>query len=457
MTGRRAPRPHLLSVGQQALWLAQQLQPDSQALNVVLAVRVHGGLRPQPLQRALTALVQRHELLRTRFTTDPDGSPIGEPIEPRAMRLQVRPAEGLDDDTLFALAHQVGQEPLRLDEEGAFRAVVLRRGARDAVLVLVTHHLASDAYSQCLLLRDLLDGYRAETTGEPAPVRPLPRLWAEQVDAERQVLDSPRGAESRAYWREVCTGVPVASLPADPALLDGPGRCPSRGATIALPLSSAVKDRLAERAAEARVTPAAWLLAVFQAVLHRSGSGAEFLIGVPVTTRRSPLARESVGYFINTVPLRGRFTPTTTFAETVRESARQLLGGLRHLDCPVELPGRSAAFNILITLVVADRLPIPGLADGITEYAGLRLELYDVPQQEGRSELAVEIIQRAAGITVLLRYDTTRFEVSSVERFARIYRCLLDASFDDPQAQVARVPLAGTADRSFLLALGGGR
>ncbi|GAA3892943.1 hypothetical protein GCM10023084_52200 [Streptomyces lacrimifluminis] len=446
----------LISAGQEALWLAHQLDPDSPAYNVVLAVRLRGRVRTDVLQDALTALVVRHELLRSRFPATDEGP--GRRTEPPAtVRMDVREVPGADDAELFRLAGQAGREPFRLARSGAFRAVLLRRAADDAVLVTVTHHIVSDATSQWLLVRDLFAEYGART-GQPAAAEP-PAVagWDEQVRAEQDFVASPRGERAAAHWRSVCEGLDAAVLPTDRP------RPPQRsldGATHEVALDPRTPQRLRETSAERAVTPFAWLLGTFQAALHRSGCGDGFLIGCPVTTRFTPSSREAVGYYVNVLPVAGRFTSATTLLETVESAQGQLRTGLAHARHPVELlaggPAGGPLFRISCTLVAADRLPIEGLYEGPVRLGGLRAELCDVPQQEGQLDLTVEILQDSGGFRALLRYNTDLFDAATIERFGGVWRRMVGVSLDAPATRVAEVTLVAQDDLEFLLALGSG-
>lgn len=440
-----------LSAGQEALWLAHQLDPDSSAYNVVLAVRLRGALRVDVLQEALTALVARHDLLRSRFPGTDDG-PVRHLDPPGSVRLDVREAPGADDAGLFRLATLAGEEPFRL-AAGAFRAVLLRRSDEDAVLVTVTHHIVSDATSQWLLMRDLFADYGARTGRQPSPGPEPSVTWDEQVRGERDFVASPRGARAAAHWQTVCAGLRAAELPTDRP------RAPHRtlrGATHEVDWHPGTARRLREAAAARGLTPFAWLLGTFQAALHRSGGGDGFLIGCPATTRFTPDTRQAVGYYVNALPVPARFTPATTLLDTVAAAQDQLRRGLAHARYPVELLGGGPLFRISCTLVAADRLPVEGLYEGPVRLGGLRADLVDVPQQEGQLDLTVEILQDSRGFKAVLRYRTDLFDAATVERFGETWQRLLDVSLDAPDTAVADVGLVAHDDLAFLLALGSG-
>ncbi|MGV9319651.1 condensation domain-containing protein [Streptomyces sp. NPDC003660] len=446
----------LLSTGQEALWLAHRLDPDSSAYNVVLAVRLHDPVDTEVLQRALTALVERHELLRSRFPAADEG-PLRLLMASESLRLEVREVPDADEDRLFRLAQRAGEEPFRVPESGAFRVVLLRRAPDDAVLVTATHHLVSDATSQWLLVRDLFAEYGARTGHAPAVPPGAVQPWDEQVRAERDFVASPRGRRAAEYWADVCAGVPAAELPTD---RPRPAQRSLGGATHEMELDTASARRLREAAAARGLTPFAWLLGTFQSALQRSGVGDGFLVGCPATTRFTPGTREAVGYYVNALPVVGRYTAATTLLEVIESAQRQLRTGMAHARHPVELlvggPSRGPLFRISCTLVAADRLPVPGLYEGPVRLGGLRAELCDVPQQEGQLDLTVEVLQGADGFRALLRYAVDLFDAATIERFGRTWRRLLDTSLDTPGSRVADVSLVAHDDLAFLIALGSG-
>lgn len=437
-----------VSVGQEGLWLTHQLDPDSPAYNVVLAVRLRDRVDTGLLQRALTALVERHELLRSRFPAGEDGPDrVTGPAD--AVRLDVREVPGAGDEELFRLARRAGEEPFRLASEGAFRAVLLRRAEDDAVLVTVTHHIVSDATSQWLLVRDLFAAYEG-TAAEPGE----PIDWDQHVLDEKEFIASPRGRRAAEHWRRVCAGLGPAELPTD---RPRPEQRTLNGATVELDVPEDTAARLFEAAAGRAVTPFAWLLGMFQTALHRLGAGDGFLIGCPATTRFTPRSRQAVGYYVNALPMAARFTAATTLFTAVQEAQTQLRSGLAHARLPVELiDAGGPLFRISCTLVAADRLPVPGLYEGPVRLGGLRAELCDVPQQEGQLDLTAEVLQDSRGFRAVLRYNTDLFDAATVERFRDTWLRLLEASLDTPDARAVEVPLAAAADLDFLLALGAG-
>lgn len=443
-----------LSVGQQALWLLHRLAPESPAYNVVLAMRIRGRLDTERLARAVTGLAGRHPVLTETFH-EVDGVPVRAPGRAGPPRLAVREVSGR---SLFEAACAESVVPFRLDREPPMRAVLLRRAADDAALVLITHHLVSDATAQWLIARDLLEAYAG------APARPAPPRFDEVVAAERRLLDSPRRQVLERYWRGVVTGVPAAELPPDRPS-GGAGTRP--GGSTTLWFDSGLAEGVEAAARRVGVTPFAFLTGAFQAMLHRHTGEDDFLIGCPVTTRLRGGLREVVGYLANSVVLRATFERTTTLRATIKAAQRSVASANAHADLPfptlTELIGpRPPLFAIAITMLVADRLepPLPMVAPEAIEgreitYGGLRLALLDVPQMEGQFDLLVELRRSVDGLSAVLKYDAGKFERSTVERVGAAFTRFVRLAVEDPDATVAELSLVDASDLAFLLAMGG--
>ncbi|MEQ4299801.1 condensation domain-containing protein [Plantactinospora sp. B6F1] len=463
-----------LSVGQQALWFLYQLAPESPAYNITLAVRVRSALDETALARAVDALVARHPVLGAAFA-EVDGVPR-QFVPPAGVdraggsRLEVREVPGRSDEALLGLARSVGEVPFRLGAGDVFRVVLLRRSAEDAALVLVTHHIVSDATSQWLLLRDLLAGYRGIAAGGAPDWAPLTAGYLDHVEAERVLLDSPRRDRLERYWRNRCTGVAAGAIPVD---RPRPDRQTFDGATYHLRLPDELAARVRAAATAAGVTPFAFLLGVFQATLYRYGGQDDFALGCPVATRYGAGLRDVVGYLVNTLVLRASFAPGATFGDAVAAAHRELLSGLAHVGYPFPLldrmlgagrgGSRSPLFRIAFTMVAADRLdpPLPMVPEGAAvgpeiEYSGLRLAAFDVPQLEGQFDLNVELRQAENSLTGAFRYNTDLFDGATIERLTGHYRRLLEAATADPTRRIDRVSLVDSAELEQLLALGTG-
>jgi hypothetical protein len=457
-----------LSVGQEALWFINRMAPESAAYNVSFTTRLHTALDVSVFARAVWSTARRHDVLRSVFT-EIEGVPKRIVSDSGLFRLDVRDVPGVSEALLTDLVRAEVARPFHLAAESPARLVLLRRAPDDVVLVFAAHHIAMDLPSQVLVLQDLLDTYQALMAGRTPDLVPLTSTYDDFVTAERRLLDSPRAAELVDQWRAVCAGVPtVLNLLTD---RPRPTHQRLRGSSHVFQLPEDVVSGLVPASRENRTTPARYLLAVFQCLLHRYAHQADFLLGCAATSTLGLNRQGVAGYFVNSIPVRARFTPTTTFRETVREATGQLREGMARTDLPfallpralglVRATGASPLFQVMVSMVTVNRAsPLLALAAGghgtEVDYAGLTLTAFDVPQQEGQFDLTLELVRDATSIRCALKYDMDLFDRSTVGRLAEHFVLFLRAAAADPDRRVDDVPLVDDTERARILAFATG-
>ncbi|HKG81282.1 MAG TPA: condensation domain-containing protein, partial [Pyrinomonadaceae bacterium] len=228
-----------LSFAQYRLWFLHQLEPQSVAYNLPVAIRLKGRLDVQSLERALSELVRRHESLRTRFAVEAE-----------------QPVQVISSKTNFSVAHiaaateaevtrfieKEANQPFDLQAGSLFRASLLRVNAEEHVLVLMMHHIISDGWSAGVLFRELGTLYAAYAAGEESPLQELPVQYADYAVWQRDYLRGEVLNAQVEYWRERLTGAaPVLELPADRVR---PAVQSYRGAAARFELSREVSEGL---------------------------------------------------------------------------------------------------------------------------------------------------------------------------------------------------------------------
>ncbi|MEV1178600.1 amino acid adenylation domain-containing protein, partial [Nonomuraea sp. NPDC049784] len=198
-----------LSFAQQRLWFLDQLEPGSADYNVPIALRMSGPLDVAALRAALDAVVERHEVLRTRLVAvDGVAHQVVDP--PSGFGLEV---VELDAEQAEALMAADAVTPFDLATGPLLRGRLIRLGLDEHVLSLTVHHVVSDEWSARVLRRDLMTLYQAFARGEASPLAPLPVQYADFAVWQREWLRGEVLEGQLGYWRERLEGAPVLELP----------------------------------------------------------------------------------------------------------------------------------------------------------------------------------------------------------------------------------------------------
>ncbi|MFF5211828.1 amino acid adenylation domain-containing protein [Streptosporangium sp. NPDC000396] len=428
---RPAGVPLELSPAQRQLWFLHQWAPDSPAYHVPVAWRLRGPLDVQRLRAALTTVITRHELLRTRYLAA-EGEPVAVVDPPAEPSLPVLPATDAGP-RLAALARR----PFALDRDWPVRAELLRISPDEHVLLLTFHHIAMDGWSAGLLAAELAAGY----TGEAMPV---PVQYADVTHHRRD-----RNHERELpYWLDRLADLPeLAELPADRPRSHQPS---DAGATHSFELDTELTEALRALGAAERASGFMLTLAGFAALCSRYTGARDLVVGTPVGGRDGhPGLDEVIGCFVNTLPLRIRFPSGVTGRELLRRVRDDVLADTEHASLPyptlVEaLPRRGELYQLqfVATHVPRHSLSLPGLT--VTE----------IPVDLGAAKFDLSLAVADLGgptIGATVTYRTELFDEATIARFAGHYVRLLAGLVADPDTAVADLPLLGEEEARGLL------
>ncbi|MGF7209876.1 amino acid adenylation domain-containing protein [Skermanella aerolata] len=449
---------HRLSRGQEALWFLHRSAPDSAAYHVAFAARIVSPLDISALRRSLQALMDRHPLLRASFRLE-DGVPVQDIPGYREARLEIVDCAGFTDEEVRDRVTAAYRRPFDLEAGGLFRASLLERSGNDAVLLLTVHHIVYDGWSLWVNLEELKELYAACASGSPLPPPRLAPAYGDHVAAQERLLDGPRGLQLEAFWKERLAGdLPLLDLPADRP------RPPSQtfnGASRRFEIDRSLSLALKELAQGAGTTPFTLLLAAYQVLLARYSRQDEILVGTPVSGRSDRTFADTVGYFVNPVVMRADLSDDPTFRTFLERCHAGVLEALDHQDYPFPLlverlktrrdPSYSPVFQASFVLQKAQRAGSTlELAGGSLDWGGLKLEYYDLPQQEGQFDLELELMEVAGRFTGSFKYNSDLFDPATVGRMAGNFAELLRNVVKDADRPVMSIDMLSPAERDWL-------
>ncbi|MFF3432503.1 amino acid adenylation domain-containing protein [Streptomyces sp. NPDC002602] len=457
-----------LSIGQQALWTLYNLAPDTSCYNVIVASTIDGDLDVGALKRAVSLLLERHEMLRSTFSEFE--SETRRFVGPgSAGQLKVHLMRDADTQDVRAEAQRIGSLPFDLRNEGPFRSALLVRNSRRAVLVVAAHHIVCDLYSFSLIWRDIFRIYSELKGSHPGLGEKSGGKYEGFVHSEDQRL--PLLRSSREYWLNLCSGVDTTvNFPTDKPR---PPKQSFRGRTHVahIPADKVVRIRAAARTVN--VLPFRYLASAFEVLIHKYTGETDFLLGCPTTPRLPKDMRDTVGYFVNPIVLRARIKPGATFREISADTNAQLAESLSHRDYPFPLlvkdlgaggdlshsPVFQIAFSMQSTRAfgqLADALADSERSGRSVSQDGLRISAFDVTKEEGQFDLAVVVIQTSTSMRVEFRYSTDLFEHVTIERLSDHYFRLIDQIIENPEAPIEELTLVDAHEQQVLKRFGDG-
>ena len=470
-TRRRGPGPAPLSHAQERLWFLDQLEPGDPSYHLGVAYRLRGPLEVGALRRALVALEQRQDSLRTIFPAGDDGP--SQVLEPATDRLLVVDLGGLGARAAepalgHRLRHRLSNTAFALDQGPLTRAVLLRRSVEDHELMLVQHHIVSDGWSLALVLEQLGSLYGSALRGEARPTPPRRPNYADYASWQRRRLDDGTLDPSREFWRRQLRDAPRLDLPTDHPR----DRRPARGDSVPVRIDPTLGARLEGLAREHGASVYMMLLAAFGELLSRWAGQGEVVLGSPVANRPHDDLETLVGFFVNTVVLRTATPRDDDFAGRLTRVRDVALAAFAHSEVPFDVVvgdlspqrslGRNPLFQVSLgfqnTHLARRSVAAPSSQDRPGEAGpeglrleGLEVEALELPLTAVVFELELHLWPVAGALEGFFAFRRDLFDRTTVLRLAGRLERLLAAVSSAPERPLHTLDLMATGERHQLL------
>ncbi len=448
-------RPIPASSGQRRLWFLEQMEPGSPLYNIPYLVQLSGPLNEQALDRALGAVVERHEALRTNFIAV--GSEPTQVIKTSwsldlpltdlsAIPAAQQPAE------LHRLTVEEAKKPFDLQKDLMLRVRLYRLSPTEHALMLVMHHIASDGWSMAVLYREIGACYEAFANNRLPELAELPIQYADFAEWQKEYLQGETLDKLIAYWKKQMTGSPaLLELPTDHAR---PPLQSHRGECVQIRLPAGLVANLKKVSSQQRVTFFMTLLAGFKAVLHRYTGQHDIVVGSPLAGRDSAETEDLVGFFINTVLMRTDLSGDPTVKELLMRVRDMSLGAFENREMPYERlveelqPARNLSFDPICQVYFA----LQNMPTAPLKLSGIKLSIAPVYTGTAKSDLTVWAIEQADGaLEVTAEYALDLFKGETIQRFLGHFQTVLEGIAANQDQRLSQLPLLTPAEKQRMI------
>ncbi|MDZ8030713.1 non-ribosomal peptide synthetase [Nostoc sp. DedSLP04] len=433
-----------LSFGQQRLWFLDQLVPNHAFYNVPEAIRLRGVLNATILEQSLNEIINRHEVLRTTYSSL-NGQPIQVIHSTFPIKLLVVNLQGLSPDDRESQVHQIvlkeAQRPFDLAQGPLLRTTLLQLSSEEHILLLNLHHILCDDWSLSVLFEELSVLYQAFSTGNPSPLPDLAIQYADFAAWQRQWLQGEILDNKLAYWQQHLSGsLPILELPTD---YPRPLEPTYQGARQSVVIPKSLTDALNVLSRQEGTTLFMTLLAAFQTLLFRYTGQEDILVGAPISDRHRSELEGLIGFLLNTLVLRTNLSDSPSFRQLLGRVREVALSGYTHQDLPFEKLvdalqiERDFNQNPLISVMFnLQNTPTPKLT-----VPGLTMNRLEIDNGTSKFDLYLELRETAAGISGNLEYNTDLFKAEMIALMVENFSTLLQSIVSNPDQTISNLPL----------------
>jgi NRPS condensation-like uncharacterized protein len=357
----------------------------------------------------------------------------------------------VEDSIDGSLEHPVNEKinhfvkPFDLTQPPLLRVGMIKLEGAKHILMVDMHHIISDGISLNILINEFTALYRGEEL-------PLLRIQYKDFSQwQNKRFKSKVLKKQESFWLNKFKGeLPDLNMPLD---YPRPLNKSWEGDNIFLEIEREVTAKIKKLNKETDTTLFMVLLAVYNVLLHKYTGEREIIVGTPVSGRRHADLENVLGVFINMLVLGNRLTPEKSFEAFLEEVKENALEANENQDYPFEelvkkldLQGdnvRNPIFDVAIVLQpntgTNNRSDNGHVGDNTHT---LKVTPYQVENRVSRFDMLLGAVEIDEKISINLEYSTSLFKPSSVEKFLKHYREIMQQVVEQKEIKLKDIVIS---------------
>ena len=433
------------TLAQRRTWKQDRQRPGDPSLNIGGRIRLEGRVNADLLEQALQALVARHEPLRTMFV-EHDGVVVQRVLPDAKLRLRFADLSDVPEaerpNEIAHVAREAARRPFDLSQPPLLRTTLVRHDAITAELLLTTHYMVGDCWSNGVLAREMAAIYDALHEGKAPSLPELPMQFGDYACWQEAWLREGGSVQSHAYWVRRLANSPILHVPTDRP----PPAVPAKdGNIIGIPVPRFLVDAAQEMARTHGATFFTLGVAALATLLHRWTGATDVTFGTQVIGRDDLELEGLVGPFVNTVVLRTDLSGDPSFGALLDQVRGTVGEALEHAAAPVE--------NVMEALHAVD--DEDGRRNSMTAVNFIIQRDFTFDSEHGefalkglpsfspgsKFDLNLFLVERPSGWRSSCEYDPELFDKTTIERIIRCLLAVIEAISANPSLRLSTIPV----------------
>lgn len=437
---------------QKEIWASVQMGDAANcAYNESQSLRLRGELDVKVFQSAVEELVQRHEALRTTFSTNGNILCI---VASRQIEIPIIDLSSLElqeqQEKLASILRQEVEQPFDLEHGPLFQAKIVKLHLQEHLAILTAHHIICDGWSWAVLMPDLGKLYSGLQQGI-VPELEEPDHLSEYATLQEEEADSPEAIATEKYWlKQFADSVPVVDFPSDRP------RPPLRTFNAAREdwhLNPEIVANLKQLGTKLGCSFMTTILGGFEVWLHRMTGQNDLVVGIPAAGQATLGQYNLVGHCVNLLPLRSQINGEKSFSDYLQTRRSAVLDAYDH---------QQFTFGSLVKKLVlprdSSRIPLVPIIFNVDQaldsdrlpFLDLEVEFFSNPRAFENFELFINATESHGELILECQYNTNLFDADTIRRRMAEFETLLLGIVANPNQIIAKLPILPAVEQQLL-------
>ena len=440
-----------LSFSQERIWFIDKLEGSIQ-YHMPAVLRIKGNVDTEALESTFKNIVNRHEILRT-VIKEHEGKAYQYVNEKDGFELEFIDGTKYNghQTALKNYIQELINVPFDLAADNMLRGHLIKLNDDEQILVLTMHHIASDGWSISVIVKELVEFYKAHEEKRDPDLNPLEIQFADYSIWQREYLQGEVLDNKLDYWKEKLYGVEPLQLPVDFAR---PAVQSKKGANANFSIDKNLTDSLLKFSRQNDVTLFMTLLSAYNVLLYRYSGQEDFTVGSPVAGRQQAETEDMIGFFINTVAMRSEINGELPFRDFLHKVRSTTLEAYEHQDVPFEKivdavvkqrdMSRSPLFQVSFMLQNTPEVPELKLGDAI-------LNVEEFSNNISKIDITFSLTETPEGIEGNVEYCTDLYTEETILRMTSHFKEILVSVLKSPDQKIGTLNMITEKESRQLL------
>lgn len=233
-----------------------------------------------------------------------------------------------DLSELPSLVQSSNMRVFDIDNFETFECIIFRLPDKTGGVVFNMHHLFSDSWTLGLVANEIVSIYKRLLENPLCKIEPFPS-YIDFIKSEKEYIKSSSFEKSKNYWNSVFSNIPEqAVIPSSKTNIDNGLSCISK--RLSFSFDKEYMDRINDFCKLNHISIFNFFMAVYSIYIAKSSGVYDFVIGTPILNRTNIASKNTMGMFINTIPIRINLEDNLGFCEFSSNIAKNTMTGLRH-------------------------------------------------------------------------------------------------------------------------------
>lgn len=453
-----------LSSAQTRVWVSDKIHGETTAYNLISSVELTGEFDPIFFEKSVMAVVDRYEILRTVFRKDEAGD----------VRQWISPVDVLDFKLCYfdwtnddgagkaeAFIKVDSQNTFDLENGPLFRIALFKLKKDKYILYYNLHHIICDAWSMNVLSENILKAYNAFKNLLEPNFPPLRIQYKDFAVWQQAQLETEAFRLSQQYWLSQFEGV-LPELNLFPSTIR-PAVQNTNGYVLSTSiLHPSLVSKLKKMSGQSGGSLFIGLVASLKAILYKYSGQQDIIIGTPASGRDHADLHDQIGFYINTLALRTRFSGKENFQDLLNRVRETVMKAYDHQLYPFDRliedlkvkrkPHRSLLFDVFLNYEAMGDTSFPGqpvnspkiLKDSVNE------DIQDMGIATSKFDLIFNFKEAGEGISLAVEFNRDIYSPEQISALIRNYKNLLVAVLNTPSQALASINYTSNTDLKLI-------